>query len=59
MKVLKKAWCRDFRGGPGVKISSSNAGAAGSIPSWGAKITYASWPKNDSIKQKQYYKKIQ
>ena len=38
MKVLKNAWCRDLPGGPVVKISASNVGAAGSIPGWGAKI---------------------
>ena len=58
MKVLKNAWCRDLPGGPVVKISASNVGAAGSIPGWGAKIPYASWTKNQSIKQKQHYKKF-
>ena len=36
----------DFPSGPVVKTSSSNAGVAGSIPGWGAKIPYASGPKN-------------
>ena len=36
------------------KTSPSNAGAAGSIPGWGAKIPHASWPKNQNIQQKQY-----
>ena len=35
----------DFPGGPVVKTSSSNAGGAGSIPGWVAKIPYASQPK--------------
>ena len=39
-----------------VKTSSSNAGDAGSIPGWGAKISRASWPKNQ--KQKQYCNKF-
>ena len=30
----------DFPGGPVVKISHSNAGGAGLIPSWGAKIPW-------------------
>ena len=40
----------DFPGGPVDKTSPSNAGGAGSIPGWGAKITRASWPKNQNIK---------
>ena len=28
------------------------------IPGWGAKIPHASWPKNQNIKQKQYYTKF-
>ena len=43
----------DFPGGPVVKILPSNAGSAGSIPGWGAKIPHAPWPKNQNIKQKQ------
>ena len=43
----------DFPGGPAVRTSPSNAGGAGSIPGWGAKIPHALWPKNQSIKQKQ------
>ena len=48
----------DFPGGPVVKTSPSNAGGAGSIPGWGAKIPHASWPKNQNIKQKQYCNKF-
>ena len=49
----------DFPGGPVVKTSPSNAGDVGSIPSWGAKIPHASWPKNQNIKkQKQYCNKF-
>ena len=49
---------KDFPGSPVVKTSPSNAGCAGSIPGRGAKIPYASWPKNQNIKQKQYCKKF-
>ena len=38
-----------------VKTSPFNAGGEGSIPGWGAKIL---WPKNQSIKEKQYCKKF-
>ena len=46
----------DFPGGPVVKTSPSNAGGAGSIPGWGAKIPHVSGPKKpkQNIKQKQY-----
>ena len=37
-----------------VKTSPSNAGGAGLIPSRGAEIPHALWPKNQNIKQKQY-----
>ena len=43
-----------------VKILPSNAGAAGSIPGQGVKISHASWPKHQKHKkQKQYGSKIQ
>ena len=50
----------DFFGGPVVKIVSSNAGDADSIPSQGTKIhrEHASWPKHQNIKQKQYCNKF-
>ena len=41
---------RDFPGGPVVKISPSNTGGVGSIPSQGAKIPHASWPKSKTRK---------
>lgn len=41
-----------------VKISSSNAGGVGSVPSWGAKIPHDLWPKSQNVKQKQYYNKF-
>ena len=54
---FNKNYSRDFPGGPVVKTSPSNAGGAGSIPGWGAKVPYASWTKNQNIKQKQYCNK--
>ena len=35
-----------------VKTSPSNAGSAGSIPGWGAKIPHASRPKNQETKNR-------
>ena len=35
-----------------------NAGGAGSIPGWGAKIPHALRPKNQNVKQKQYGNKL-
>ena len=49
---------RDYPGSSVVKILPSNAGDASSIPVKGAKIPCASWPKNQNIKQKQYYNKF-
>ena len=48
----------DFPGCPVVKTMPSNAGGAGSIPGWGAKIPHASWPKNQNIKQNQHCNKF-
>ena len=45
-------------GSPGVKTLPSNAVCAGLIPGHRAKILHASWPKNQNIKQKQYYNKF-
>ena len=39
--LLNWSSARDFLGGPVIKTSPSNAGSAGSIPSWEAKIPYA------------------
>ena len=50
--TFRKAF-RDFPGGPVVKTLPSNINGVGSIPGWGAKISQASWPKNQNIKQKQ------
>ena len=41
-----------------VKTSPSNAGAVGSIPGQGAKISHALRPKNQSVEQKQYCNKV-
>ena len=41
-----------------VKTLPSNAGGVGSIPGGGAKIPHALWPKNQNIKQKQYFNKF-
>ena len=48
----------DFPGSPVLKTSPSNAGGAGLIPGWGAKIPHASRTKNQNIKQKQYCNKF-
>ena len=48
----------DFPCGPGVKTLPSKAGDVGLILGRGAKIPHASWPKNQSIKQKQYCNKF-
>ena len=53
---LKTQW-RDFPDGPVVKTSLSNAEGEGAIPGQEAKIPHASWPKDQNIKQKQYYNK--
>ena len=49
---------RDFPGGPVDKTSSTNAGGAGSIPRWGAKIPHASWLKKPEHKQQKYCNKF-
>ena len=41
-----------------VKASASSTGGGGSMPDPGAKIPYASWPKKQNIKQKQYCNKL-
>ena len=40
----------DFSGGPVVKTSPPNAGGAGSIPSWEAKIPHALQPQKTKQK---------
>ena len=45
---------RDFPGGSVVGTTPSNMGDRGSVsPIWGVGILHASWPNNQSIKQKQ------
>ena len=39
-----------FPGGPVVGTWPSSAEGGDSIPSWGAKISHASWSKNQNIK---------
>ena len=51
---ISKQQIRDFPGGPVVKNSPSKARGKGLIPHQGAGIPHASWPKSQSIKQKQY-----
>ena len=48
----------DISGGPVVKLLPSNAEGMSSIPGQGVKIPYASWPKKQNIKQKQYCNKF-
>ena len=51
--------CRDFPGGPVVKISPSDAGGIGLIPDQGAKIPHASQPKKKKTIKKQNKTKMQ
>ena len=48
----------DFTGSPKVKTMLSSVGVVGLIPGAEAKIPYASWPKNQNIKLKQYCNKF-
>ena len=41
-----------------AKTLPSKAGGVGLIPGWEAKISHASWPTNQNIKQKQYCNKF-
>ena len=41
-----------FHGGSVVKISPSSAEGTSLNPGWGAKISHASWPKHQNIKEK-------
>ena len=54
--ISNKSETRDVPGGPGVKTSPSPARGVGLIPSQGARIPHASWPKNQNIKQKQAWR---
>ena len=48
----------DILSSPVVKTSPSSAGGVGSLPGWQEEIPYASQPKNQDIKQKQYCNKL-
>ena len=48
----------DFPGSPVLKTPPFNAGVGGSIPGQGAKISHATWPQNQNVKQKQYCNKV-
>ena len=48
----------DFTGSPVVKTLLSSVEGVGLIPGGEAKIPYASWPKNQNIKLKQYCNKF-
>ena len=48
----------DFPGGPVMKTLPSSAGGTGSIPSQGAKTPIPPGPKEQNIKQKQYWNKF-
>ena len=52
MDGSRKYYARDFPDSPVVKTLPSNAGGAGWIPGWGAKIPHASGPKKQNVKQK-------
>ena len=52
---LSEVASRDFPGGPVLKNPPSSAEGKGLISGGGTKISHALWPKNQSIKQKQYY----
>ena len=58
--VIKRFSSWDFPGRPVFKTSPSNARDMGSVPGWGAKISYALWPKKEkeNIKQNQYCNKF-
>ena len=56
--LQKVLWVWDFPGGPVIKTLPSNAGGVGSIPGQGAKISHASWPKKQNMKQKKYCNKF-
>ena len=49
---------REVPGYPVINTSLSSAGGLSSVPGWGTKIPHTSWPKNQSIKQKQYCNKL-
>ena len=46
---------REFSGGPVIKALPFKTGAVGLISGWAAKIPHAWLPKNQNIKQKQWF----
>ena len=56
--LLFKCFIGDFPGCLVVQTWPSNVGDTGSIPTLGATMPHASWPKNQNIKQKQYCNKV-
>ena len=50
---------RDFTGGPVIKTLPANAGGAGLIPGWGAKILHVSGPKKSKHKTETISSQIQ
>ena len=48
----------DVSGGPVVRNSPSSVGDVYWVPGQGTKITHASWPKTQNIKQKEYCNKF-
>ena len=55
---LEKSKSEDFPDSPVVRTSPANAEGAGLLPGGGAKIPHASGPKDQNIKQKQYWSKF-
>ena len=55
---LKAVATGDFPGGSVVGTSPSNTEGGGLVPSPGAGIPHAWWPKNQNIKHKQYCNKF-
>ena len=56
---FKQGWPRTSPGGPVVKTSLSNAGGAGLIHGWEAKIPHASWSKKPKYKTEAILQQIQ
>ena len=56
--IFKIHSSKDFPGGPVVETPPFSSGYMVSVPDQGAKIPHAWRPKNQNIKQKQYYNKF-
>ena len=57
-KAFKRQTSGDIPGGLAIKTLPPNAGGAGSIPDWVAKIPHALWPKNPKALKKKKKKPI-